>query len=59
MHFGGGGQRSDSYHTPQGEVANSQSRSGFVNVGGGWTGERQYAGVSYGYDDTRYGVPVH
>jgi iron complex outermembrane receptor protein len=58
MHFGGGGQRSDSYHTPQGEVANSQSRSGFVNVGGGWTGERQYAGVSYGYDDTRYGVPV-
>ena len=58
MHFGGGGQRSDSYHTPQGEVDNSQSRSGFVNVGGGWTGERQYAGVSYGYDDTRYGVPV-
>ncbi len=58
MHFGGGGQRSDSYQTPEGEVDNSQSRSGFANVGGGWTGERQYAGVSYGYDDTRYGVPV-
>ena len=58
MHLGGGGQRSDSYQTPEGEVDNSQSRSGFVNVGGGWTGERQYAGVSYGYDDTRYGVPV-
>ena len=41
-----------------GEVDNSQSRSGFVNVGGGWTGDRQYAGVSYGYDDTKYGVPV-
>lgn len=58
MHFGGGGQRSDSYFTPEGEVANSQSRSGFVNVGGGWTGDRQYAGFSYGYDDTKYGVPV-
>jgi len=58
LHFGGGGQRADSYSTPDGEVDNSQSRSGFVNVGGGWTGDRQYAGVSYGYDDTKYGVPV-
>ena len=58
MHFGGGGQRSDSYFTPEGEVSNSQSRSGFVNVGGGWTGDKQYAGFSYGYDDTKYGVPV-
>ncbi len=58
MHFGGGGQRADSYNTPEGEVANSQSRSGFVNVGGAYTGDRSYAGVSYGYDDTKYGVPV-
>jgi iron complex outermembrane receptor protein len=58
LHLGGGGQRADSYNTPDGEVENSQSRSGFVNVGGGWTGDRQYAGVSYGYDDTKYGVPV-
>jgi iron complex outermembrane receptor protein len=58
LHVGGGGQRSDSYQTPDGEVDNSQSRSGFVNVGGGWTGDRQYAGLSYGYDDTKYGVPV-
>ena len=58
MHFGGGGQRSDNYRTPDGEVANSDSRSGFVNVGAGYTGERQYAGVSYGYDDTKYGIPV-
>ena len=58
LHFGGGGQRADSYTTPDGEVANSQSRSGFMNVGGSWTGDRQYAGVSYGYDDTKYGVPI-
>lgn len=58
LHFGGGGQRADSYSTPDGEIDNSQSRSGFVNVGGAWTGDRQYAGVSYGYDDTKYGVPV-
>ncbi len=58
MHFGGGGQRSGNYRTPEGEVANSDSRSGFVNVGAGYTGERQYAGASYGYDDTKYGIPV-
>jgi len=58
LHFGGGGQRAASYNTPDGEVDNSQSRSGFGNVGAAWTGDRQYAGVSYGYDDTKYGVPV-
>lgn len=58
MHVGGGGQRVGNYQTPDGEVANTQSRSGFVNIGGGWTGDRTYAGVSYGYDDTKYGVPV-
>ena len=58
MHFGGGGQRAGSYRTAEGLVANSESRSGFVNIGSGWTGDRKYAGVSYGYDDTRYGVPV-
>ncbi len=58
LHFGGGGQRAGSYNTPDGEIANSQSRSGFMNVGGAWTGDRQYAGASYGYDDTKYGVPI-
>lgn len=58
MHLGGGGQRAGNYDTRDGEIDNSQSRSGFVNVGGGWTGDRQYAGISYGYDDTKYGVPV-
>ena len=23
-----------------------------------WTGEKPYVGVSYGYDDSRYGVPI-
>ncbi len=45
LHLGGGGQRADSYNTPAGEVANSQSRSGFMNIGGAWTGDRQYAGI--------------
>ena len=58
LHFGGGGQRASSYNTADGEVDNSQMRSGFVNVGGAYTGDRSYAGVSYGYDDTNYGVPV-
>jgi len=58
LHFGGGGQRTDSYNTSEGETLNSQQRGGFMNVGGAWTGDRQYAGVSYGYDDTKYGVPV-
>ena len=35
LHLGGGGRRSGDFHTPEGDVENSQSRSGFVNVGGG------------------------
>ena len=44
--------------TPEGELANSQSRNGFGNVGLSWTGEKGYLGGSYGYDDTKYGIPV-
>ena len=58
LHVGGGGRRSGDVATPAGEIANSQSRSGFGNVGLSWTGQRGYVGGSYGYDDTRYGVPV-
>ncbi|MGE3179132.1 MAG: TonB-dependent receptor plug domain-containing protein, partial [Vicinamibacterales bacterium] len=57
MHFGGGGQRSGVFNTADGPVENSQSRSGFMNIGGAWTTEKRYAGLSYGYDDTKYGVP--
>jgi iron complex outermembrane receptor protein len=58
VNFGGGGRRSSDFETPEGEVLNSQSRNGFATVGAGWTGERGYAGGSWGYDDTKYGIPV-
>ena len=58
MHLGGGGRRSGDVATPLGEIDNSQSRNAFGNVGVAWTGERAYVGGSYGYDDTRYGIPV-
>jgi iron complex outermembrane receptor protein len=58
IHAGGGGRRSSDVATPEGDLENSQSRSGFGNVGASWTGENRYLGASYGYDDTKYGVPV-
>ena len=58
IHAGGGGQRSSDVATPDGALANSQSRNGFGNIGASWTGEKAYAGGSYGYDDTKYGIPV-
>jgi iron complex outermembrane receptor protein len=58
LHAGGGGRRAGDAGTPLGSLANSQSRNGFGNVGVSWTGARGYLGGSYGYDDTRYGIPV-
>ena len=58
FHAGGGGRHSGDVGTPLGELANSQSRNGFGNVGLAWTGSKGYFGGSYGYDDTKYGVPV-
>ena len=58
LHVGGGGRRSSEVGTPEGDVLNSQSRGGFGNVGLSWTGAKGYFGGSYGYDDTKYGVPV-
>jgi iron complex outermembrane receptor protein len=58
LHAGGGGRRSGDIATPDGRVVNSQSRSGFGSVGLSWTGTSGYFGGSYGYDDTRYGIPV-
>ena len=58
LHLGGGGRGSGDVDTPEGEVVNSQSRSGFGNVGLSWTGAKSYFGGSYGYDDTKYGIPV-
>ncbi len=58
LHAGGGGRRSSDVSTPEGDLANSQSRNGFGSIGASWTGGKGYVGASYGYDDTKYGVPV-
>jgi iron complex outermembrane receptor protein len=58
FHAGGGGRHSGDVATPLGDLANSHSRNGFGNVGLAWTGSKGYFGGSYGYDDTKYGVPV-
>jgi iron complex outermembrane receptor protein len=58
LHAGGGGRRSGDVATPDGDLENSQSRNGFANVGLSWTGAKGYFGGNYGYDDTKYGIPV-
>jgi iron complex outermembrane receptor protein len=57
VHASGSGRRSGDVDTPEGTIENSQSRGGFGSVGVAWTGERAYFGGSYGYDDTKYGLP--
>ena len=58
FHAGGGGRQAGDVKTPEGALDNSQSRNAFGSVGLGWTGSRGYFGANYGYDDTKYGVPV-
>lgn len=57
LHAGGSGRRNGDVDTPEGEIANTQSRGGFGTVGLSWTRERGFLGASYGYDDTKYGIP--
>ena len=58
VHAGGSGRRNEDFESPIGRIENTQSRSGFANVGASWTAANGFLGASYGYDDTRYGVPV-
>jgi iron complex outermembrane receptor protein len=58
IHAAGGGRRSGDVRTPDGDLANSQSRNGFANFGASWTSDKGYFGASYGYDDTKYGIPI-
>lgn len=58
FHLGAGARRHGNFETPEGEVDNSASNARVVNVGGSWTGSRSYVGASYGFDRTRYGIPV-
>ena len=57
-HGGGAARASGDVRTPDGAIDNSQSRSGSINGALSWTSARVYIGGSYGYDDTKYGVPV-
>jgi len=58
FHFGGAARQSGDISTPEGTVTNSDSRMAMGQVGAAWTGDKSYAGASYGYDDTEYGIPV-
>ena len=58
LHFGGAGNRSGNYETPEGEIDNSQARTAMGQFGASWTGDNSYVGASYGYDDSKYGIPV-
>jgi iron complex outermembrane receptor protein len=57
LHAGGSARRNSDVDTPLGAVDNTHGRSGFGSVGAAWTSARGFAGASYGYDDTKYGVP--
>lgn len=58
IHAGGSGRRNGDVRTPDGRVDNTQSRGGFGSLGAAWTGSRGFLGASYGYDNTKYGIPV-
>ena len=58
FHLGGGGRRVGNYSTPDGEVDNSALRSRVFNFGTSWARDRSYVGVSYGYDQSTYGIPI-
>jgi iron complex outermembrane receptor protein len=57
LNLGGAGRRSGDVDTPERTIDNTQSRGGFANLGASWTGEKRFVGASYGYDDTKYGIP--
>lgn len=56
-HGGVSGHRRGDTDTPEGDIENTQSRGGFGSLGVSYTGSRGFLGGSYGYDDTRYGIP--
>ena len=58
LRAGGSGRGSDDMSTPDGEVANSQSRSGLGSLALSLTGQRGFLGAGYEYNDSRYGIPV-
>jgi iron complex outermembrane receptor protein len=57
MHVGGNGRHAGDFSTPRGEVANTQSRSAFGQVGASAITSKGYVGGSYQYSDMKYGLP--
>ncbi|MGH9785108.1 MAG: TonB-dependent receptor, partial [Terriglobia bacterium] len=55
---GGGGQRTGNYHTPIGEIFNSETRVADTSAGFGWFGNGGYFSLGYGLEDARYGIPL-
>jgi iron complex outermembrane receptor protein len=58
LHGSASGRRAGDVGTPAGDLPNSQSRSAFGNAGVSRTWTNGYVGAHYGYDDSRYGIPV-
>jgi|TARA_B100001964_G_scaffold205901_1_gene236630 iron complex outermembrane receptor protein len=58
LHASGGGRRSGDVDTPEGTVDNTQLRGASGSLGLSYIGARGYLGANYGYEETRYGVPV-
>jgi iron complex outermembrane receptor protein len=44
--------------TPLGKATGTALRSTYATVGGSWVGERGFAGVTYGFDQSKYGLPA-
>lgn len=57
LHAGGSGRRNGDVYTPAETIENTQRRAAFGNIGVSLTRERGFIGASYGYDDTKYGIP--
>ena len=55
--MGGNGRRTGNYRTPVADVANSKLRQAGFNVGVARTTVKSYAGASYVFDGTKYGIP--
>jgi len=54
----GSARGSGDVETPDGAVENSQTRSAYASAGLSWTGEKQFVGGGYAWDDSRFGVPL-
>ncbi len=58
MHLGGTARRAGDVSTPLGRIENTQSRSSLFEAGASWTRDKAFAGVSYQFDESDYGVPI-